>query len=171
MNHPDVAQKIQENLSRNRAFHPGRREVCRCVRITGSSQLRRQLKEGFLFFDGGYGTILAEAGLEPGERPELWNFRREDFIRDLHLEYLKAGCNLLKTNTFGGDIFHYAPELRQDKAFHERLIFQGVRLAREAIRIFEKEYNGESPNHAGHFIALDTGPTRLSAETGRKSGF
>ena len=59
-----------------------------------SSQLRRQLKEGFLFFDGGYGTILAEAGLEPGERPELWNFRREDFIRDLHLEYLKAGCNL-----------------------------------------------------------------------------
>ncbi len=124
-----------------------------------SSQLRRQLKEGFLFFDGGYGTILAEAGLEPGERPELWNFRREDFIRDLHLEYLKAGCNLLKTNTFGGDIFHYAPELRQDKAFHERLIFQGVRLAREAIRIFEKEYNGETPNHAGHFIALDAGPT------------
>ena len=59
-----------------------------------SSQLRRQLKDGFLFFDGGYGTILAEAGLEPGERPELWNFRREDFIRDLHLKYLKAGCNL-----------------------------------------------------------------------------
>lgn len=52
--------------------------------------------------DGGMGTMLQAAGLAPGESPERWNIERPDAIGAVNRAYLKAGAELLETNTFGG---------------------------------------------------------------------
>lgn len=127
-----------------------------------SEQLRRKLKEGFLFFDGGYGTQMADAGLLAGERPELWTLKNRDFIYRLHMDYLKAGANLIKTNTFGANAYRFRKELENDPLFLDCLIEKAVELAGKAIRDFETEEKTEN-----HFIALDIGPSgRLLEPTG-----
>lgn len=53
-------------------------------------------------FDGGYGWLLQERGLPPGEVAELWNVENPAAIEALHEEYAAAGASILTTNTFGG---------------------------------------------------------------------
>lgn len=53
-------------------------------------------------FDGGYGWLLQERGLPPGDVAELWNAENPDAIEALHEEYAVAGATVLTTNTFGG---------------------------------------------------------------------
>ncbi|MEI2714954.1 MAG: homocysteine S-methyltransferase family protein [Nocardioides sp.] len=60
------------------------------------------LLDGRRFFDGGYGWLLAERGLEPGTVAESWNLDNPEAIGQLHEEYAAAGAQLLTTNTFGG---------------------------------------------------------------------
>jgi methionine synthase I (cobalamin-dependent) len=52
--------------------------------------------------DGGYGWLLQERGLPPGEVAELWNAENPSAIEGLHEEYACAGASILTTNTFGG---------------------------------------------------------------------
>ena len=63
--------------------------------------VREIIKSHRLFFDGGTGTVLQKMGLPMGEAPELWNITNPEKIVDLHKAYLKAGANIIKTNTFG----------------------------------------------------------------------
>ena len=39
--------------------------------------------------------------LKTGEIPETWNILHPEVIRQIHKEYLQAGCNIIKANTFG----------------------------------------------------------------------
>lgn len=66
------------------------------------SPLWQALGSGRVLGDGGMGTQLFEAGLEPGHPPELWNVDRPESVRDVHVRYLRAGAQCLTTNTFGG---------------------------------------------------------------------
>ena len=81
--------------------------IMRTVRIEGYEKWRSQmgireaLKERRLFFDGGMGSLLQAKGLKPGELPETWNLLHPDIIVGIHLDYLKAGSDIVTTNTFG----------------------------------------------------------------------
>lgn len=48
------------------------------------------------------GTMLMEAGLEPGESPERWNADNPEAVRAVHRAYIQAGSRIILTNTFGG---------------------------------------------------------------------
>ena len=61
------------------------------------------LGKRIVFFDGAMGTILQQNGLGAGELPELWNLERPDLIEQIHRDYLAAGADIVKTNTFGGN--------------------------------------------------------------------
>ena len=66
--------------------------------------IQKKINAGLVFFDGGTGTMLQEWGLKPGELPELWNLTHpEKIIAPLHKAYLDAGCDVIKTNTFGAN--------------------------------------------------------------------
>ncbi|NIP77924.1 MAG: homocysteine methyltransferase [Gemmatimonadetes bacterium] len=52
--------------------------------------------------DGGIGTELQRAGLEPGGCGECWNADRPDRVSAIHRAYAEAGAEALLTNTFGG---------------------------------------------------------------------
>ena len=68
----------------------------------------QKIKEGFVFFDGATGTVLAEKGsLAPGQAPETLNQSAPEIITSLHRAYIDAGANIIKTNTFGANRLKY----------------------------------------------------------------
>ncbi|MGF7184007.1 5-methyltetrahydrofolate--homocysteine methyltransferase [Desulfitispora alkaliphila] len=93
----------------------------------------------FLVFDGAMGTMLQEAGLEPGELPELYNLEHSEKIAQIHKSYVAAGADIVTTNTF------QANQLKlQDCSYSvEEVIKKGVALA--------KSSNAK-------WVALDIGP-------------
>ena len=55
--------------------------------------------------DGGMGTELQRAGLEPGGCGDEWNRIHPDRVRDIHSAYVAAGSQVILTNTFGTNRF------------------------------------------------------------------
>lgn len=58
-----------------------------------------------LVSDGGWGTLLQEMGLKPGECPEEWNLTHADEVLEIARSYIDAGADLIETNSFGGTRF------------------------------------------------------------------
>ena len=65
-------------------------------------------KKRILISDGGWGTELMKHGLKPGEVPEAWNIEQPEAVRSVALSYVKAGADILLTNTFGGNTLKLA---------------------------------------------------------------
>ncbi len=106
----------------------------------------QELDRRILFCDGGMGSLLQGAGLKPGELPGTWNISRPEALVKIHLDYLKAGADIVTTNTFGVDRLKYNENTEYQL---EPVIAAAVRNARKAIALSGK----------GAFAALDLGPT------------
>lgn len=67
--------------------------------------LERVLRgQDFLVQDGAMGTLLQERGLTAhGELPDLLNFSAPDAIADIHAGYVRAGAEMITTNTFSAN--------------------------------------------------------------------
>lgn len=103
------------------------------------------LKTRRLFFDGGLGTMLQQAGLPAGTLPDLWNLERPQAVEGVHAAYLAAGCDVVTTNTFGSNAHKLAPY----GVPVERVVGAAVANARRAVAATGREA----------FVALDLGPT------------
>jgi 5-methyltetrahydrofolate--homocysteine methyltransferase len=55
-----------------------------------------------LLSDGAWGTFLQQKGINPGECPELWNITHRNEVLSIAESYLKAGSDIIETNSFGG---------------------------------------------------------------------
>ena len=88
------------------------------------------LSERILVQDGAKGTGLQARGLPRGHLPDAWNLERPDIVLGVHAEYVKAGADIIVTNTFGS----IRPMLEQYKLADKvvEINQQAVRLAREA---------------------------------------
>ncbi len=69
--------------------------------------LQKRLGKELLFLDGGMGTLLQEAGLQPGELPEVWNITHAEVVRNIHTDYVQAGSQIVLANTFGANALKY----------------------------------------------------------------
>src|SRR6056297_4299099 len=69
---------------------------------------KRLQEENVLIFDGGMGTLLQEQGLEPGQSPEHFGWRKPEIIRFVHEQYRDSGAQVLTTNTFGASKYKLA---------------------------------------------------------------
>lgn len=107
--------------------------------------IKEKIGKERLFFDGAMGTLLQKNGLKPGELPEKWNVTQEDIIYNIHKSYIDAGCNILKTNTFGANSLKFS----SDEFSVEKIVSKGVQIAKRAAE--------ESESQA--YVALDMGPT------------
>ncbi len=90
---------------------------------------KERLGKELLFFDGAMGTMLQERGLTSGELPEVWNAERAEVILDIHRQYLKAGCDIIKANTFGANPF----KMKGTGYTCEELTGKGIEIAKRAI--------------------------------------
>jgi len=55
-----------------------------------------------ILFDGAMGTLLQARGMKPGDSPEGFGMARPEVVAEVHAEYLRAGADVITTNTFGG---------------------------------------------------------------------
>src|SRR5947209_4838707 len=104
--------------------------------------------------DGGMGAVIASA--VPRLRcPEEANLRAPESVVDVHLGYIRAGAELIETNTFGANRTKLAEHFLEDE--FERINDAAVKLAREAREVSGKEV----------FIAGSIGPGGDYAEQAR----
>ena len=65
-------------------------------------ELRALLDRRVVLLDGGMGSMLIAAGLEPGRAPEWWNLEHPERVEAVQRAYVEAGSDVVHTNTFGG---------------------------------------------------------------------
>ena len=70
-----------------------------------------------LLVDGAMGTELFARGLTAGDPPEEWNVDIPDRVVDVHLGYIKAGSDIILTNSFGGTAFRLKLHKLDDRVF------------------------------------------------------
>lgn len=97
------------------------------------------LKNNFLIFDGGLGTMLQKEGIAVGSLPEVYNITNPDTVLKIHKKYVEAGADVITANTF------QASELKLGASGYsvEEIITAGVGLAKSA---------------GAKYTALDIGP-------------
>lgn len=100
-------------------------------------------------FDGAMGTMLQQAGLEPGQCPEMWNILESAKVIDIHRQYVAAGATIIETNTFGANrikLSHYGLESKV-----AAINAAGVTAARQAAGTNARIAGSVGPT--GKFIA------------------
>jgi 5-methyltetrahydrofolate--homocysteine methyltransferase len=133
--------------------------------------IREELQKRILVIDGAMGTMIQRYQLTEedfrGERfkdhpsdlkgnNDLLNITRPDVIKAIHAEYLDAGADIIETNTFSTQRISLADYHMEELAYE--LSFEGARLAREVVDVYNKK-TPEKPR----FVAGAVGPTNRTA--------
>jgi methionine synthase / methylenetetrahydrofolate reductase(NADPH) len=99
---------------------------------TRAAEFREIFEQRVWVADGAMGTMLYAKGAFINRCFDELNLSLPALVRDVHQEYLRAGAELIETNTFGANRKRLATFGFADKV---RLINRaGVRIAREAAR-------------------------------------
>ena len=111
-----------------------------------SSRFQERLDTGpIVVADGGMGVLISSA--VPRLRcPEEANIRSPESVVTLHTSFIRAGADLIETNTFGANRRKLAQQYLEND--FERINSAGVKLAREAREVSGREV----------FIAGSIGP-------------
>ena len=134
------------------------------------AKLRELATQRILVLDGAMGTMiqalrLDEAGFR-GARFDAWNrelrgnndllnLTRPQAIHDLHLTYLRAGADIIATNTFSSTSIAQSDYGMESVAYELNL--KGARLARAAADM------AEADDAKPRFVAGAIGPTNRTA--------
>lgn len=95
------------------------------------SRLRELLDDGRVHVaDGAMGTMLYTRGVFVNVCYDELSVRQPDVVRDIHRDYVRAGAELIETNTFGANAFKLASYGLADDT--EQLNTAAATLAREA---------------------------------------
>jgi methionine synthase I (cobalamin-dependent)/5,10-methylenetetrahydrofolate reductase len=100
-----------------------------------STGLNSRLQKGAVLCDGAMGTLLYSKGIFINRCYDELNLSAPDLIRGIHQEYLKAGAEVIETNTFGANSFRLSKHGCLDKLVD--INRHGARLAREAAKSFD----------------------------------
>lgn len=134
------------------------------------NKIVQELEKRVLVIDGAMGSLIQQYKLEEkdfrGKQFADWHKDLKGFndllsitqpqiIKAIHKEYLKAGADIIETNTFGGTSIAMA-DYEMGEVVYE-LNYQAAKIAKEAIEEFKKE-NPEL-GHGEKFVAGAMGPT------------
>jgi len=109
---------------------------------------------GYLLSDGAWGTELAKLGMKPGEVAERWNLDHPDRVEKVARAYVRAGADILLTNTFGANAFKLAKV---------GLSVQAAELSRRGVEISKRAAGKKA------LVFASVGPTgELMAPLGDK---
>ena len=94
-----------------------------------------------LILDGGMGTMLQNAGMGLGERPDIFGMNNPEILKEIQKKYIDAGSDIIYSNTFGAN----AHKLRGTGAEVRETVMKNIAVAKEAA-------GGKAR------VALDIGP-------------
>jgi 5-methyltetrahydrofolate--homocysteine methyltransferase len=134
------------------------------------ADIKSELEKRILIIDGAMGTMIQQYKLEEkdyrGKRFAEWpkdvkgnndllSITQPQIIKAIHKEYLKAGADIIETNTFSGTTIAMADYDMQSLVYE--MNFESAKVAKEAIQEFYKEF----PEFAAvpKFVAGAFGPT------------
>lgn len=106
-------------------------------------QIREYLETSRLMTDGAMGTYFESRYPEMGQMAEACSLTAPEQIKQIHLEYIRNGARLIRTNTFAANTMFF-----EDIDAVKEIIRAGYRIAEQAV-----EESGEEV-----FIAADIGP-------------
>ena len=110
--------------------------------------IRQALRERILILDGAMGTVLQGRGLQGNS--DLFNLTNPEAITEIHSEYIKAGAEIITTNSFGANRISQAELGLADRAAD--MAEAAARLARKAADKAERKI----------WVAGSIGPTGKS---------
>src|SRR5688572_5482499 len=113
----DPAARLRERKSRR-------------ARIFAMTDFLSALQERVLVCDGAMGTMLYSKGVFISRCFDELNVSSPELVRDVHLDYVKAGVDIVETNTFGGNRTKLMSHGLADQT--SAINTQGARIAREA---------------------------------------
>ncbi|HTA62502.1 MAG TPA: methionine synthase, partial [Bacteroidia bacterium] len=134
------------------------------------ADIRKELEKRILVIDGAMGTMIQQYKLEEkdyrGKRfadfhkdvkgnNDLLSITQPEIIKTIHKEYLKAGADIIETNTFSGTTIAMADYDMQDLVYE--LNYESAKIAKEAIKEFLTSPEGKGRESA--FVAGAIGPT------------
>ncbi len=98
--------------------------------LTRAAEFRKKLQSKVIVADGAMGTMLYSKGIFINRCFDELNLSSPQLVREIHQEYVRAGAEVLESNTFGCNrvrlsAFGIAEKLRN-------IVEAGVRLARDA---------------------------------------
>lgn len=99
------------------------------------------MENKLVLLDGAMGTMLQNAGMPLGVRPEIYTLTHEDVLKSIQQQYIDAGSNIIYANTFGAN----AHKLKGFDVTVEEVIVKNVEIARSIAKDKVK-------------VALDVGP-------------
>ncbi len=134
------------------------------------STIQQELEKRILVIDGAMGTQIQQYKLEEkdyrGKRFANWpvdvkgnndllSITQPEIIKTIHKEYLKAGADIIETNTFNGTTIAMADYEMQELVYE--LNYESAKIAKEAIAEFYKEFPEQATTKK--FVAGAIGPT------------
>src|SRR5438128_4494944 len=90
------------------------------------------LDDRVLVCDGAMGTMLYAKGVFINKSFDALNVTQPDLVAEVHQEYVRAGADIIETNTFGANRIKLGPFGLADKL--HAINVQGARIARHAAR-------------------------------------
>ena len=111
-------------------------------------QIRERIQQKKILFDGAFGTYYG-GKYDTRQLPELANLEAPERVKEIHREYLEAGAQILRTNTFAANSF--CMDIPREQI--GETLRSGLRLAREAVAEW-RETTGETKEI---YIAADIG--------------
>src|SRR5205809_4672704 len=86
--------------------------------------------DGIHVFDGAMGTMLYSKGIYINRSYDELNLVAADLVREVHSEYIRAGADIIETNTFGANVNKLQPYGLDGSA--REINIKAARIAREA---------------------------------------
>jgi 5-methyltetrahydrofolate--homocysteine methyltransferase len=133
------------------------------------ADIRKELEKRILIIDGAMGTMIQRHKLQEadyrGERFKNWHIdvkgnndllsiTQPDIIKDIHLQYLTAGADIIETNTFNSQAISLADYQMESLAYE--LNVASARVAKQAVAEFLSSPSGGG--REGAWVAGAIGP-------------
>lgn len=97
------------------------------------SPFLERIARGPLLADGGMGTMLYNRGISFDRCFDALNLSDREIVLGIHQDYIRAGAQVIETNTFGGNRSRLAMHGLENKV--RDINYSGARIAREAREI------------------------------------
>ena len=133
--------------------------------------LQDLLTKKIVFLDGPMGTMIQGFKLKENDfrspfyadhahalqgNNDLLSITKPEVIKEIHLKFLRAGANIIETNTFNANRISQADYLLESEVY--KINLRAAKIAKDAIHSFQLEHPSQPT-----FVAGAIGPTNRTA--------